>query len=139
MAEIIGREQDLADLRTAFTAARTSRAPVVQVLTGMGGVGKTSLARAYAQRHLDDYAVVWWIRAEDPTAIDGEYRGLLELVHSAQEAKLVRDAVQRANAWLAEQRQPWLLVLDNVPDAALRGLFPARGVGHVLVTSQAKH
>ncbi|MDR6594539.1 toll/interleukin-1 receptor domain-containing protein [Saccharothrix longispora] len=139
MAEIIGREQDLADLRTAFTAARTSRAPVVQILTGMGGVGKTSLARAYAQRHLDDYAVVWWIRAEDPTAIDGEYRGLLELVHSAQEAKLVRDAVQRANAWLAEQRQPWLLVLDNVPDAALRGLFPARGVGHVLVTSQAKH
>ncbi|WP_306750982.1 toll/interleukin-1 receptor domain-containing protein [Saccharothrix yanglingensis] len=140
MAEIIGREQDLADLRTAFTAARTSRAPVVQVLTGMGGIGKTSLARAYAQRHLDDYAVVWWIRAEDPTAIDGEYRGLLELVHSAQEAKLVRDAVQRANAWLAEQRQPWLLVLDNVPDAAaLRGLFPARGVGHVLVTSQAKY
>jgi tetratricopeptide (TPR) repeat protein len=138
MAEVVGREQELADLRAAFTAQRKSRTPVIQILTGMGGVGKTSLARAYAQRHLDDYGVVWWVRAEDPTTVDGEYRSLLELVHSADEAKLVRDAVQRANAWLSEQKQPWLLVLDNLPDAAaLRGLFPAKGNGHVLVTSQA--
>ncbi|MFC3890516.1 tetratricopeptide repeat protein [Lentzea rhizosphaerae] len=138
MAEVVGREQELADLRAAFTAQRKSRTPVIQILTGMGGVGKTSLARAYAQRHLDDYGVVWWVRAEDPTTVDGEYRSLLELVHSADEAKLVRDAVQRANVWLSEQKQPWLLVLDNLPDAAaLRGLFPAKGNGHVLVTSQA--
>ncbi|HEY0640981.1 MAG TPA: SEFIR domain-containing protein [Pseudonocardiaceae bacterium] len=138
MAAVIGRDQELADLRAAFTARPTNRAPVVRVLVGMGGVGKTSLARAYAQRHLDDYGVVWWVRAEDPTAVDGEYRGLLELVHSAAEANMVRDAVQLANAWLSERKQPWLLVLDNVPDAAaLHGLFPARGIGDVLVTSQA--
>ncbi|MCP2246513.1 FxSxx-COOH system tetratricopeptide repeat protein [Lentzea aerocolonigenes] len=138
MAEVVGREQELTDLRAAFTAQRKSRTPVIQILTGMGGVGKTSLARAYAQRHLDDYGVVWWVRAEDPTTVDGEYRSLLELVHSPAEAKLVRDAVQRANAWLSEQKRPWLLVLDNLPDAAaLRGLFPAKGNGHVLVTSQA--
>ncbi|NKE62417.1 tetratricopeptide repeat protein [Lentzea sp. PSKA42] len=138
MAEVIGRDQELADLRTAFTAQTKARTPVIQVLTGMGGVGKTSLARAYAQRHLDDYGVVWWVRAEDPTTVDGEYRSLLELVHSPAEAKLVRNAVQRANVWLSEQKQPWLLVLDNLPDAtALHGLFPAKGKGHVLVTSQA--
>ncbi|MDX8031991.1 FxSxx-COOH system tetratricopeptide repeat protein [Lentzea sp. BCCO 10_0856] len=138
MAEVIGRDQELADLRTAFTAQRKTRTPVIQVLTGMGGVGKTSLARAYAQHHLDDYEVVWWVRAEDPGTVDGEYRSLLELVHSAAEAKLVRDAVQVANTWLSQQKKPWLLVLDNLPDStALRGLHPVKGNGHVLVTSQS--
>ncbi|WP_086662402.1 tetratricopeptide repeat protein [Lentzea kentuckyensis] len=138
MAEVIGRDEELADLRAAFTAQRKSRTPVVQVLTGMGGVGKTSLARAYAQRHLDDYEVVWWVRAEDPTTVDGEYRSLLEEAHSAAEAKLVRNAVQVANTWLSQRTKPWLLVLDNVQDAkSLQGLYPAKGNGHVLVTSQA--
>ncbi|MGW6934579.1 SEFIR domain-containing protein [Lentzea sp. NPDC054927] len=137
MAEVIGRDQELADLRTAFTAQRNSRTPVIQVLTGMGGVGKTSLARAYAQRHLDDYEVVWWIRAEDPNTVDGEYRSLLEEAHSAAEAKLVRNAVQAANNWLSQRTKPWLLVLDNVLDTkSARGLYPAKGNGHVLVTSQ---
>jgi hypothetical protein len=103
MAEVVGRDRELAGLRAAFAAKQQRKGPVVQVLTGMGGVGKTSLARAYAQRHLDDYEVVWWVRAEDRTAVDGEYRALLELVHSGAEAQLVRDAVLNANNWLSER------------------------------------
>ncbi|WP_424183420.1 AAA family ATPase [Actinokineospora sp. G85] len=138
MAEVIGRERELDELRAAFTAPGKRRGPVVRVLAGMGGVGKTSIARAYAQHHLDDYDVVWWVRAEDPAAVDAEFRGLLELVLSPAEARLVRDAVPVATAWLGDRRKPWLLVLDNVPEAAaLRGLHPARGSGHVLVTSQS--
>ncbi|WP_253841831.1 FxSxx-COOH system tetratricopeptide repeat protein [Actinokineospora globicatena] len=138
VAEVVGRDQELADLRAAFTAEQTRRGPRVQVLTGMGGVGKTSLARAYAERHLDDYDIVWWVRAEDRETLDAEYRSLLELVRPVSEATLVRDAMQAANLWLSQHKQPWLLVLDNVSNAAaLRGLYPAKGNGHVLVTSQS--
>ncbi|GAA3007220.1 tetratricopeptide repeat protein [Actinokineospora diospyrosa] len=138
MTPVVGRDQELADLRAAFTAPKKSRAPVVRILTGMGGVGKSSLARAYAERHLDDYGVVWWIHAEDKVARERDYRDLLDLVRPASEAALVRNPVHAVNTWLSELKQPWLLILDNVPTAAaLNGLVPARGNGHVLVTSQA--
>ncbi len=104
----------------------------------MGGVGKTSLARAYAQRHQDDYGVVWWVRAEDPSAIDAEFRSLLEVLLPPGEATKIADARTAAFALLAKQSEPWLLVLDNVPDAAsLNGLLPPSGNGHVLITSRA--
>ena len=39
-------------------------------------------------------------------------------------------------AWLAETRQPWLVILDGVSDPAdLDGLWPAGPAGHVLVTA----
>ncbi|MBM7773504.1 tetratricopeptide (TPR) repeat protein [Actinokineospora baliensis] len=138
MTPVVGRDQELADLRAAFTAPKKGRAPVVRVLTGMGGVGKSSLARAYAEQHLDDYGVVWWIHAEDKAALDRQYRDLLDLVRPASEATLVRNPVHAVNTWLSDYKRPWLLILDNVPStAALNGLYPARGNGHVLVTSQA--
>lgn len=104
----------------------------------MGGVGKTSLARAYAQRHLDDYGVVWWVRAEDPSAIDAEFRSLLEILLPPGEATKIGDARTTAFGLLAKQSEPWLLVLDNVPDAgSANGLLPPAGAGHVLITSRA--
>jgi hypothetical protein len=135
LAEFVGREAELDAMRTAFTA--TCGVPVPVVLTGMGGIGKTSLARAYARHHRADYGVVWWIRAADPAAVDGEFRTLLEIL-APHEAGQIRDAVTAVHALLADQSRPWLLVLDNVPDAAAaRGLVPAAGGGHVLITSQA--
>ncbi len=136
-ARVVGREEELAALHGAFSTAGASRRPVLRVLTGLGGVGKTSLARTYAQRHLDDYGVVWWVRAEDPTAVLDEFRTLLEIL-APQDAAAVADPVAAVHSLLAGRSDRWLLVLDNVPDPpALRGLVPAVGAGDVLVTSRA--
>jgi hypothetical protein len=131
LIDIVGREDELRDLRPAFERER------VQVLAGMGGVGKTSLARAYANRHLGDYGIVWWVRAEDPAAVDAEFRALLEILLPPGEAAQVGDARTVAFNLLAGQRDRWLLVLDNVPEAAaVQGLLPPAGDGHVLITSR---
>lgn len=107
----------------------------MQVLSGMGGVGKTSIARAYAQCHLDDYGIVWWVRSEDPAAVDAEYRALLEILLPPGESTRTTDARTVAFGLLAEQERPWLLVLDNVPNTEV--VLPPTGNGHVLITSQA--
>jgi hypothetical protein len=131
LAAVVGREAELARLRTRFLAGDSP-----QVLAGMGGVGKTSVARAYAQRHRADYGVIWWVRAEDPSALDAELRGLLELLLPPGEAARVRDARAVAYALLAERPDPWLLVLDNVSDAAVAQSLVPPG-GHVLITSRS--
>jgi hypothetical protein len=138
MSIVVGRDGELARLRGDLCGASP---PAVRVLSGMGGVGKTSLARAYAQRHRDDYRVIWWVRAEDPAAVDTEFRDLLPfLLPPGQLARDIPDARSTALSLLSHRTDPWLLVLDNVPDAAsATSLIPASGNGHVLITSQASH
>lgn len=131
LTKIVGREDELRDLRAAFGHDK------VQVLAGMGGVGKTSIARVYADRHRDDYGIVWWVRAEDPATVDADFRALLEVLLPPGEAAQVGDARTAVFNVLAGQRDPWLLVLDNVFEAAAaHGLLPPAGDGEVLITSR---
>ncbi len=137
LSEVLGRQAELAALRAAFTDPERAQQPMVRVLTGLGGVGKTSLARAYAQRYQVHYGLVWWIRAEDPEAVPGEFRALLDIV-APEYAAHAHDPVQAVHAVLANRTGSWLLVIDNIADPeALRGLLPAAGRGDVLVTSRS--
>ena len=135
--DVVGREGLLAQIHADLTSARRSAGrPVWRVLTGLGGVGKTSVARAYADRYQDRYGLVWWVAAENPDAVAGEFRGLLELL-APQEVNQVADPVAAVHAILASRADQWLLVLDNVADpTAVRELLPAAGDGDVLVTSR---
>ena len=70
-AAFTGRERELGDLRdllwnggtAALTRAGAKGLVDEAVLRGMGGVGKTTLARAYGYRNRGDYYGVWWVRA----------------------------------------------------------------------------
>jgi tetratricopeptide (TPR) repeat protein len=130
-----GRETLLADLRTALTSGQP--AALTQAISGLGGVGKTQLALEYAYRHTADYAVVWWVRAEEPATLSADFAALagpLDLPEKeATEQPVVVGAARR---WL-EHNAGWLLVFDNAPDpAALRDFLPQGGAGHVLITSR---
>lgn len=67
-----GRDRELDALRdllwnggtAALTRAGAKGLFDEATLAGMGGVGKTTLARAYAFRNRGDYHGVWWLRAE---------------------------------------------------------------------------
>jgi TIR domain/AAA ATPase domain len=58
----MGREHELAAIAAALK--QDGGRVAVATLHGMRGVGKTTLAASYAERHRGDYRATWWIRAQ---------------------------------------------------------------------------
>ena len=108
-------------------------------LSGLGGVGKTQTAAAYAHRHLSEYTHALWSSAHSREALVSGYAtlaGLLRLPeHSAQDQTLAVDAVKR---WLATHPD-WLLILDNADDLTMtRAFIPLGEHGHIVLTTRAR-
>src|SRR6266568_4755234 len=125
VAHFTGREGLLAQLRAGV---------ITQTISGLGGVGKTQLAAAYAAAHQDEFDIAAWVRAADGGTAD-----LAELAVALALPVAGRTPPERASdtlMFLANTDRRWLLVFDNAPGPqALTGL-PSSGHGRVLVTSR---
>ena len=138
-----GREAVLADLRqqlsTGQTAALTQATS--QAISGLGGIGKTQTAVEYAYRYRDEYAAVFWVRAETVTEVQTGFVEIARLLDLLQkDAQDPNDTVQAVRRWL-EAHSGWLLIFDNADQpAALRDFRPrqVQGQSHVLLTSRAQ-
>ena len=130
----IGRDQAMADLQAALSAGNE---PVVQVVHGLGGIGKSALAARYAATHSGDHSLVWWVTADTPTTIDAGLAALAVALQPALSSALPLEALrERALQWLA-CHDGWLLVLDNVNDLAdIAPLIGRTATGRFLITSR---
>jgi tetratricopeptide (TPR) repeat protein len=127
-----GRAELLAELETAL---RSSGTPVVQAVSGMGGIGKTTAAIEYAHRHRAEFDIAWWVPAEDPAFIPQRLAELalaLDLIAATTPAGV---GVARLLGELA-RRDRWLLVFDNAVDPRAVSRFLPEGPGQVLITSR---
>lgn len=114
--ELRGRQELLAEL---VSSRAPERVPVV--LAGPGGVGKSAVAAALADRLRDRRRPVWWVSASDPASLSvGLVAVARELGASTHDVNaLVRgapDAPDRLWRLLDRERGEWLLVFDNVDD-----------------------
>ena len=132
---LIGRAADLARVR----AALTSEGARLVTLTGRGGAGKTTLARAVAEGLLDAHpGGVWWVALATLSAHD-EVPGAIATATGAQHpsgGSAVEAVVERLR-----DRGPALLVLDNLEHLLaaaqdVAGLLEALPGLRVLATSQ---
>ncbi|MGF1425208.1 FxSxx-COOH system tetratricopeptide repeat protein [Kitasatospora sp. LaBMicrA B282] len=131
-----GRDEELEWLRAGFL---TGGGSAVQVLQGLGGVGKTQTAAEYARRFAAGYDLVWWITAEQPEFIAPRLARLAPQLGLAATDDSADTAARVLAALRAGQPYPrWLLVFDNAGDpAALRGWLPEGAPGgHLLVTTR---
>ena len=116
--------------------------PGAQVLSGLGGVGKTQLAADHAHglwsRHRLD--LLAWITAGSRRDIQVAYGGMAARILGVDAEDPQQDAVTRLLEWLATTLRRWLIVVDDLVEPNdLRGLWPPpSATGQVLVTTRRR-
>jgi tetratricopeptide (TPR) repeat protein len=133
----VGRDDELCDLRDLLQ--RSERVAIAAV--GMGGIGKTTLARRYVQQHRADYpGGIWWVAAERVVTQVLEYAGcsvgLKELPTDWNEAQIVQHYLMQWDKLLPGRK---LLVLDDVGEYKdIKHFLPQQGAFQVLMTTRVQ-
>ncbi|HEV2000239.1 MAG TPA: tetratricopeptide repeat protein, partial [Xanthobacteraceae bacterium] len=132
----MGRDDALVAIETALH--RHEGRVAITALHGLRGVGKTTLAAAFAERHRDGYRATWWIRAQTEPGMRADLVALgVRLGWVAADDK-EEPALAAVMERLRHEGEGILLIFDNAPDAAaLASYLPRGGRAQVLVTSNA--
>jgi|GEM_PF-7000384 len=133
-----GRTKVIAAIRQNFQAKKSV------YISGMGGVGKSSVALEYAYKHKDDYDVIWWLNAGDHTEIQNGFKefairkNLINSDEQNEEAVILR----KVQEWL-NTHQRWLFIYDNADEKGFKewlGQYLSRsGTGDVIVTTRCRY
>ena len=130
-----GRQKILDRIRKTLISGKV--ATLTQVISGLGGVGKTQIALEYAYRYSSEYEVIWWINAEELETLSSDYVAFARFKdlpgHDIKEKHLQIDLVRH---WYSQNKN-WLLIFDNAEKPEdLQSFLPRVANGHVLITSR---
>ncbi|MFF7020638.1 tetratricopeptide repeat protein [Streptomyces klenkii] len=118
---VLGRDGTL----SALAQADVEGHPRIQVLSGMGGVGKTTVALSAAERAKEQGVEVFWIQAGSAAAVADGMRHAAVLAGASAEhvahawEKGGRPAADLVWRHLATRDRPWLLIFDDADDLAV--------------------
>ncbi|CAJ61978.1 MULTISPECIES: FxSxx-COOH system tetratricopeptide repeat protein [Frankia] len=124
-AAFIGRHEALNRLDAAL-----ARSPLVTV-TGLAGIGKTSVATEYVRAHRREFDAVWWVPATSPDLLSDRVRALAPALGLPDRAE---PAAVLARLDRADGR--WLIVLDDAAETALPDWLRPSETGRLLLTSR---
>ncbi len=132
----MGRDDELVAIETAFNNCN-GRVAIV-TLHGLRGIGKTTLAAAFAERHGGDYRATWWIRARAEPSMRADLVALGVRLGWANADDKEEPALFTILERLLYEGKGILLIYDNAVDAdSLKPYLPRRGEARILVTSNA--
>jgi hypothetical protein len=111
-------------LREIYKALSGNGSWHIVILYGLGGIGKTQLAIAYAKRHKDNYSAIFWLNIKDEDLLKQSFtrvaRQILQeypLASRLSSVDMKRDlneAINAIKAWLSLlYNTRWLMIYDN--------------------------
>jgi tetratricopeptide (TPR) repeat protein len=138
-----GRVAELEALRANLVREDRPHPPA-QLISGMGGVGKTEIATEYIHRHRDKYEIIWWIRAEHTDRVRDALVKLgqrLDVRPAGPEGGRDRTIAAVLDALAHGLGTSWLLIYDNAAQPLeLQPYLPACPPnGHIIITSRLQN
>ena len=154
----VARETELTEIRRALFGDGSRRHVF---LHGLGGIGKTQLAVAYAKLHKDDYSAVFWLNSKDEDSLKQSFvkaaKRILRQHPSVNRLSNVDtsikenldEVVDAVKAWLSlPNNTRWLMIYDNHDNPKLTGnkdpsavdirkFLPESYQGSVIITTRS--
>ncbi|OCK78308.1 TPR-like protein [Lepidopterella palustris CBS 459.81] len=148
----VGRKKDLVRMRELLQAEGRL------ILTGLGGIGKTTLAAAYASKYKDTYSAVFWLNAKDTDSLKQSFLSAAKRIardhpafqidsKSIMEIDNLDKVVDAVKSWLDKPgNTKWLLIYDshdtpklpdsNNPEAFdIKSFLPDINKGAIIITT----
>jgi ATP/maltotriose-dependent transcriptional regulator MalT len=123
----VAREDELRDIHEALHSDGSRR---TIVLHGLGGIGKTQLAIAYAKRHKDNYSAIFWLNIKDEDSLKQSFANVAKQIlreyplasrlSSVDTNENLDEVVDAVKAWLSQPNNTrWLMIYDNYDNPKL--------------------
>ena len=156
----VRRDAEMEQVERLLLPAAQQEGRKIHVLHGLGGIGKTQLAIAYARKHQETYSAILWLNGNSTDTLLQSFAAFATHadINDMRGSTLGitghdQEVVEKANAvrrWLAlEGNRQWLMVFDNVdrdheegkdPQAYdIESFLPAVDHGSILITTRLRH
>lgn len=138
----VGRIQEIETISQILQPSEPCTEQRRLILGGIGGVGKTQLALAYAQRYRASYSSVFWLNATSDQTLKSSLREIAGQVLKPQDLDSLNDeaALARTLTWMADvQNTRWLVIFDNYDQPELLDIkpyCPYASHGSIIITTR---
>ena len=132
-----GRDETLESINNAFHSKDSVTS--TQIISGLGGVGKTQIALEYAYRHAIEYDWIWWVAAETEGTVMASYKDFAVKMKLLEGEQYDKDVIfETVFNWL-DTHCGWLFIFDNVEEPTRDSLWwPKNNKGNILITTRKR-